>query len=215
MLSFKTYSQFGLESLFKSNKYKTIVIYKNNDSIQGYSKDFAGFKFYFNKKKKGKYKKIKIVNIKKIIVNETTGKVVYHHIIEKGKKKEKDYLVKLVYDGNIKLFSHRFQSHIGGSTQYNSHSTPYGTINVKTSNSSSSYNTNVLYIKRENEKYASNITMAKIGGRTNKSLRKYLFQYFEDCSSLQNKIMSEELTRNDIIEILEFYDDKCYNRDKN
>ena len=207
---FKMHSQFGLESLFKSNKYKTTIIYKNNDTIQGYSKDFEGFRFYFNKKKKGKYKSIEVDNVKKITVYESTGKVVYYTIVEKKKKINKNYLVQLVYDGKIKLFSHRYLSNFGGTTQYNSHSTPAGQINVTTTNSSSSYNMNILYIKKEDEKYATNITMAKIGERTDKSFRRFLSEYFNSCRELQNKLLTEELTKNDIIEILEFYDSKCY-----
>lgn len=210
LICFKSYSQFDLGSFFKRNKYKTKVIYKSNDTIQGYSLDFKGTKFYFNENKKGKFKKIKIDMIKKIIINTSNGKLVYYHIKEKRKKKESSLLVRLAYNGKIKLYKEKRNFNFPSTTTTSTHSTPAGNLNVTTSSSSTSYDANILYIKREYEKYATNITMAKIGGRTDKSFRKFLSEYFNNCIELKNKLLTEKLTRNDIIEILEFYDSKCY-----
>ena len=120
-------------------------------------KDFQGGVKYddisFCKEKKGKYKKIGITNIDKVILYHKEGKEEYHHIYVKKKKKQKEFFARLIYKGVINHYIYSRNNSFNYTT-YNKINIGNGTVINQANQHSVGRNINFFYLKKENDKQA-------------------------------------------------------------
>lgn len=194
-----------LSSLLKVNgQYKEgIIYYKNGKTTKGLIKERRSEDIKFKTDNKSKpiklnHKKIKGYDIKnskyryKYFGSSNSGKVVgFDHktgklIYEKNKKTENTpKLLKLIIEGNINLFVEEFTG--GGFVIPGGNGASFG-----------GGSTTEYYI----EKFGN---VAKIGTRIGNEQLKY----FNDCESLIKKINNKEIKRNNIVYVINFYNQKC------
>jgi len=191
-----------------AQKTKTVLYYKNGDSIVGFSKGVHYDLIKFSNEKKGKYRKKDITNIKKVILYYKNGKVEYHHLYVKKKRKMEEFYSRLVLKGPINYYIY--------SSQYTHNFTSFKNINIgngKTLNQMtqerSNHTVNIIYLKNKKSKHAVYISDLYFSLFGAKIFRKNAATFFNDCPKLAKKIKSKELKKPDIIEIVEFYNNNC------
>lgn len=195
-------------TLLYSQKIKTVIYFKSGDSISGYSKGIKHSSIKFSKEKKGKYQKMDIENIERILIYHQEGIAEYHHLYVKKRKKEKEFYARLVKKGNINyyVYSKKFNFNY---TTYNKINTDYGVVINQTKNNNLNQNLNIIYLKKKKEKhsvYISDLYYSLFGA---KIFRKNASIFFKDCQKILDKIKSKEFKKSDIIEIIEFHDKNC------
>jgi len=197
-----------ISTFLYSQKIKTVVYYKNGDSIVGYSKGINYNSIKFSIEKKGKYKKKDINKIERVLIYHKEGIEEYHHLYVKKRKKEEEFYARLVKKGNINyyIYSNNFSFNYISNNKINLGN---GTVLNQTTQNNSSNNVNIIYLKKKNDKrsvYISDVYYSIFGA---KIFRKNAGVFFKDCSNLIAKIKSRKFKKSDIIEIIEFYNKNC------
>lgn len=195
-------------AFLNSQKIKTVLYYKNGDSIVGYSKGINYSSIKFSLEKKGKYKQKEIKNIKKVLIYHKEGIEEYHHLYVKKRKKEQEFYARLVSKGDINyyIYSSNFSFNY---TLYDRINVGNGTFFNYTTQNNSSHSVNITYLKKRKDKnavYISDVYHSLFGAKV---FRKNASKFFKDCPKLIAKIKSKEFKKSDIIEVLEFYNEKC------
>jgi len=190
---------FGKNGTFSNKWHSGKIILKNNDTLTGVikfensSKDLIGLrgvggtnKVFFKKskksKKKSKYKKEKI---KYFVIENNSDKLVKYAFVETSKNKSK--LFQVIIEGNVSLYLKR------------------GVENMHLDNGNSTTiiqnDKDLYYVKKQNEKFASNRFFANVF----KSFKKTASRYFSECKSLTTKINNGEYKSNQLYEIVREY----------
>lgn len=189
-----------------SQKIKTILFLKNADSIIGYSKGINYSNIQFSKERKGKYKKIDIKEIEKVILYSKKGKKEYHHLYVQKKRGVDEFFALLISEGPINhyLYSsyYSFINHISTDVTGNA-------MNSSRSANITSHSVNINYLKKENEKQSFLISDVYWSLFGEKYFRKKASVFFKDCPTLIKKIKTKEFKKSDLVEIIEFYNTKC------
>ena len=187
---------------------KTILYFKTGDSIVGFSKGISYSSIKFSEEKKGKYKKIDIKNIDKVILYYKEGKEEYHHLKEKKRKKTDEFYARLVSSGKINyyIYSTNFRNSF---TSYQKINLGNGTVINRTTQNNNNRSVNLFYLKKEKDEYSTYISDVYFSITGEKVFRKNASNFFDDCKKLVNKIKSKEFKKSDIYEIIEFYERDC------
>ena len=199
---------FLISPISNAQKIKTILFYKSGDSIEGFSRGVKYDDISFCKEKKGKYKKICITNIDKVILYHKEGKEEYHHIYVKKKKKQKEFFARLIYKGVINHYIYSRNNSFNYTT-YNKINIGNGTVINQANQHSVGRNINFFYLKKENDKQAVFMSDVYFSIFGEKVFRKNATKFFNNCSKLVKKIKSKEFKKSDITEIIEFYNSEC------
>lgn len=196
------------------NKYKNATIYFRDGTVkEGLGKiTLLDDKIKFKANKKADKEIYDYRELDKITFKEKKEDKTYQYKIFKKKnvKKPQYPLLEIEVIGNFSLFSKEV-TYTASTPGFGGHSFSVGGNSFSTPatggfNYSNTYK--VYYITKKNSDEVYFIFDKKIlGGKFIKSARKY----FEDCPLLVEKINSKEFKRNDIIEIIEFYNKNCGN----
>ncbi len=200
-----TYSQisFGKNGTFSNKWHKGDLVLHSGDTLNGWlkfesaTKGMAGLgsktnKVFYKKTKKGENKKYKKEDFSSFTITKNDKKVEKYATVYTSKKKIQ--LLKVLAEGKVIVYE--AISRVNNST-FNTHTGNWG--------NNYSYEYVNMYIKREDEKIASNEFFVNIF----KSFKKTAKRYFLDCTELINKIDNDDFKKKRLIEIVEYYNTKC------
>lgn len=171
---------------------KRVTITKQDGTvIQGYGKIVAsGVKY--KSTKKSKFKTIKGTEIDKVVLKSKHGTDQY--VFRPLKEGKKPKLMALKYEGkSIELY----ELYLGSPTGVASSGGVSGSVSV-----------NVIryYVMRKGEKA---VTMIRSGAVMGKTFEKRAKAYFTGCPSLLSKLGSKGFKKNDLDNVMKFYDENC------
>lgn len=196
------------------NKYKSATLYFRDGTIkEGLAKiTVLDEKIKFKKNKKSKKSIYDYSKIDKIIILETKGFVTYQYkIIKKKNVKKPQYpLLKILEKGSLSLYSIEQTGTITspGLSGYDVNMNGKNVHVASTKGMSTYFSSKSYYISKGNSTEVFSINNTNIlGGKFIKSASKY----FKDCPELVKKIESKEFRRNDIIGIVQYYNQNCGN----
>ena len=109
-------------------------------------------------------------------------------------KYSKPVLLEVIDEGKVTLYKGYYTQHnniTGGSP-----TALLGNVQLLNSDQSTKY-----YLKRPYEEYASDFS--------NKSFEKSYSKYFSDCEALVTRIQKHKYTKEDVIDLVEFYNNYC------
>ncbi len=197
---------FAQEMYYKKNVkkiykfHKAEIILNSNDTINGFVKDqlYVGNKYVFKKNAKSKKSKISISDIKKITIfnyfkpkNGYSDKLVYERIQFDDSKNNSSYL-RVLADGDVTLF--RYKNHVG--TFQNPTTGSFQNMSIDG------------HLIRTKEGLLSNLETNNSILSNKDELIKRLEQLLP-CESLINKVKSGEIKKNQIQEIVHYYNLHC------
>jgi hypothetical protein len=191
----------GKNGTFSNKWYPGTLVLKNNDTLKGVvkfeisstTKDLIGlrgiggnnkifFKTTEKAKKKSKYKK---EQVQYFVIRNNKEKIVKYAYIKTSEKKLK--LFQVLIEGKVSLYLKK------------------GVENMYLDNGKSTTiiqnDKNLYYVKKQNEKYASNRFFANVF----KSFKKTAGKYFSDCEPLIKKIDNGDYKSDQLFEIVKEY----------
>jgi len=200
-----SYSQikFGKNGTFSNKWYKGELVLHTKDTLRGWIKfesainGMTGFgsktnKVLFKKSIKGKKKKYKKEEFSSFNVTKNNKKTEKYATVNTSKRKIQ--VLKVLTEGKVTLYEIIFRAN---NINFNTHTRNW--------ENNHSYDYTNMYIKRNNEKIASNEFFANIFKNFNKTAKKY----FSDCSKLVEKIDNNDFKKDGLIEIVEYYNNQC------
>jgi len=188
-----------------SQSNKATIFYKNGDSIQGYINRINYDDVKFSKQKKGKYKWIRSDGLDKLIIYSENGIQERHYVQykkNKNSKKVKTRLAILVLKGKVNYYIEPYNFGSGFRNDGKSSGMKQDFYYDRGFNQAS------LYVKRADEKY---VTLLSTSGQVvfSKNFKKTASEYFKDCKKLVSKIKSGFYKKENVTEMVEFYNNKC------
>ncbi len=129
--------------------------------------------------------------------------VKYEYVTLDEFSKPDPQLLEVVEEGNVILYARIRESFMGASfnsSGFNIQSNRITTNNVVSYRSGRENVTTELYVKRANEKFPTSL---------NGSFYKKAEKYFSDCEVLAKKIDKGVFSKDNILEIVQFYNDIC------
>lgn len=179
---------------FSQNKSCTIFL-KDKTILKGYGK-INDDQVKYRLDKKAESKLIESIDIEKISIESGNEYKTYYYfkIIEKDTYKWMESVVK----GNVSLF--------------NVNSSGYASVPMMNSSGGfngvggSRFNVDNYYLKKEGQDYVTKITSV---GSFSKNFKNAASEYFKDCIELVEKIQSKYYKREDIEDVVRFYNSKC------
>lgn len=199
----KTFSQItlGKNGTFSNKWYTGTLVLKNKDTLKGVikfenlstTKDILGLKglgetnkIFFKETKESKKKlKLKKDEVEYFVVKKNSGDIVKHAFIATSKKHTR--LMQILIEGKVSLYLRKIYQ-TTGSGDFN------GSVSI-------TQERDFYYVKKRNEKYASNRFFANIF----KSFKKNASRYFSSCGSLVRKINNREYKSSELFEIIKEY----------
>lgn len=191
----------GKNGTFSNKWYLGTLVLKSKDTLTGVvkfensstTKDLIGLrgvgesnKIFYKKNKKEKKKfKFKKEQVEYFIIKNNKRKIVKYAYVETSEKKLK--LFQILVEGKISLYLKKSVENMyldnGNSTTIIQH------------------DKNLYYVKKQNEKFASNRFFENVF----KSFKKTAGKYFSDCKLLIKKINSGEYKSDQLFEIVKEY----------
>lgn len=193
------YSQitFGKSGTFANKWYEGELVLTNNDTLSGLvkfenaSEDIIGFgsnKIQFKANEKAKSKAFKKDEVRYFVVTNNYDDVVKYAFVNTSKKRKQ--LLQVLAEGKVSLYLK--------SQDYNM---PLGRVDNGATQMTMPVNNDLYYVKRENQKEATNDFFSSVF----KSFKKTAANYFSDCSQVVSKINDETYLWKDLKTIVEEY----------
>ncbi len=189
LISLNSFAQIKA-TIIKTNK----EVVKGFASITTYNSNIIKFRKNINDKPQ-KFGHKDIDKIFFILPNKSFFEYQFKSISKKNIQ-----LMKVLIRGNLSLYS------FTETETYNTHSSGkgFGNVNIGKMHTSTHF-----YLSKNNN------TIVEFPSKTIfKSFRKNASAYFKDCSELVKKIKKKEFKKSNIIEIVEFYNNKCNKTNK-
>lgn len=194
-----SYSQitFGKSGTFANKWYEGELVLTNNDTLNGLvkfenaSEDIVGFgsnKIKFKESEKAKMKAFKKDEVRHFIVTNNYDNVVKYAFINTSKNRKQ--LLEVLAEGKVSLYLK--------SQDYNM---PLGRFENSATQMTMPVNHDLYYVKRENQKEATNDFFSSVF----KSFKKTATSYFSDCPHIVSKINDETYLWKDLKAIVEEY----------
>uniref|UniRef100_UPI00404A03F8 hypothetical protein n=1 Tax=Gelidibacter sp. TaxID=2018083 RepID=UPI00404A03F8 len=194
-----TYSQitFGKSGTFANKWYEGELVLTNNDTLNGLvkfenaSEDIVGFgsnKIKFKENEKAKTEAFKKDEVRHFIVTNNYDNVVKYAFINTSKNRKQ--LLEVLAEGKVSLYLK--------SQDYNM---PLGRFDNSATQMTMPINHDLYYVKRENQKEATNDFFSSVF----KSFKKTAANYFSDCPQVVSKINDETYVWKDLKTIVEEY----------
>ncbi len=191
----------GKNGTFSNKWYSGTLMLKNKDTLVGVvkfengsaTKEAMGLqalsgnnKIFYKKNKNVKKKtKFKKEEVEYFIIRNNKGKIVKYAYIPTSDKKLK--LFQVLIEGRVSLYMKK------------SIETMY--LDDGNTTTIMQHDKNLYYVKKSNEKFASNRFFANVF----KSFKKTATRYFSDCKSVVSKINSDEYKSDQLFEIVKVY----------
>jgi hypothetical protein len=196
-----------------AQKQRATIIFKNGDTIKGLAKIAMNGKIKYRENKKSETKTFDLRKVTKLKINNKGVTENYDCKFLVNKKSEvKPILLITVSKGKIDLYKINLS---GTNPSFGF----FGNNNSIHEFGGSSYSINNFYLGKKGsdfvEKFHSfdvmldNNLIGLIFSNPEKRFRKAATEYFKDCSKLVDLIKNKTLKKDDIQEVIEFYNKKC------
>lgn len=175
-----------------------IIFFKEGDSIEGFGL-IRNNKIKFKITKDSKVDSWDFENVYKVKILGIDFVQTYEYVKLNSSSNPK--LVELVVDGEVNLY--RMEKAIliaSSSVSLNQNPT-----SIPTYTRSKEETKDLYYLKRKNNQYATHINIGILS-----NWKKTSTSYFSDCEILVKKIKDNKFSSNQIKEIVEYYNDICY-----
>jgi len=184
---------------------KVAVFYKNGDSIQGYVNQILYEQIKFSLDIDGKYKWMESDGLDKLIIYSKKGTQEWHYLNYKKKEKSKKIktcLALLVVKGKANYYNEPYNFGSGFQNDGNSFGMSQNLYYDE------GFNQANLYVQRPNENFA---TLLSTSGQIvfSKNFKKTASEYFKDCSELVLKVESDYYKKDNVIEMVTYYNENC------
>ena len=180
-----------------SQKQKCTIYFDDNTSITGLGKIKGDNFIKFKLNDEAKSTDYDPMIIDRIVIENDGVSQVYKY------KKQKDgspFWLKVITEGKVSLYKNEYSGHNFGPTMSNNGINGFSGMNM-VSNSVTIY-----YIAHGEEFEVSVITSL---GSLSKNFKKTASEYFKDCPVLVEKISNKEYKKDDIYDVVKFYNSKC------
>lgn len=199
ILAFLTYSN------FQAQNQRAVIYLRNSDTLRGYARISLKNKIIFREKKELDKQRLDSKTVKKISINENGLTREYEYkLLRKKSGQAVPTLMTPVTLGKINLFrttAQRF-SHLGnsdfGMNNQNSFGFPSGTY----------FSIDQYYVGEDETDFVEHLTSTEFN-IFGKSFRKTASEYFKDCPELVKRIKNRTYRKNDIEEIVTYYNEEC------
>lgn len=176
------------------------LVFKDGTVLKGLAKVSGRHHIRYRKSKEAKAKRIHFSKLKKADIAFEEGIATFVYLPKKGKNNPKIY--KQLVEGNVSLY---FWNTGGSNVGYNA-AAP-GTFGGNRVVGSSFYIEN-YFIKRSQDDGLILFTGSTMYVR---GYKKAVKKFFKDCPRLIEKVKNKEFKREQIVEIVQFYNNNCVN----
>jgi hypothetical protein len=185
-----------------SQKQKATLYFKDGTKITGLAKITGSDRIKFRKNRKASKIKYTYKELTKIEIYYT-DEIKMFEFKKIREKKKREELLEVILKGKVTLYKdvkHYYNS--GFSVGVGR----YGGVNTTMMMNQGSITS--YYVSTEEENVVSHIRSNTF---FNKNFKKVIAEYFKDCPSLVTKVENKEFRKNDIYEIVEYYNENCGN----
>ena len=188
-----------------SQNQKATLHFRDDSEITGLGK-IVGEQIKFRKEKGAEKTFYDHTKIKWLIIRENDVDVEYHYKIIEGKGTI--LLLQILEAGNVNLY--KISSTYHNNKMMTSGFGGFGGFGGGMSfGVGGSFTISSYYVSKKDEDQV--IHLGAKGTLFTKNFKKAASEYFKDCASLVEKIQNREYKKQNIVEIVEYYNEKCSN----
>ncbi|PCH74780.1 MAG: hypothetical protein COB98_09845 [Flavobacteriaceae bacterium] len=174
-----------------AQKNKAVITFNDGRKVEGYGQLYGNKTVKFKKDKGSKSYKYHFSNIKEFEIIFTDHTEIYNYV--KIEKQKNPKVLKKIVSGKVELFIQTFKNHNTGDFFSN---VPRINLGITT----------YYYLRKQSESEAFYLTSSQL---ISKSFKKGALLFFKDCPLLVEKIRKRNYEKNDIIDVVEFYNYYC------
>lgn len=175
------------------------MILRSGDSIEGLAKFISMERIKFRKNKKEPKRTYNYREVSEIFINEAGMTKHYKYKVVEREDDSYVKLVEVISQGKLNLYRVHRQGAYSGMTQHMGAGMSMTMVR--------SYNINEYFVGENGNDVIKRLTAT--GSLFEKNFKKAATAYFKDCPVLVSKLEQEIFGKNDIEEIVRFYNKEC------